>query len=349
MAHLAGIHHVTAIAGEPKPNIEFYAGFLGLRLVKVTVNFDAPDSYHLYYGDGLGRPGTLLTFFAEPATRPGRKGAGQASIVAFAILPTAVRFWMDRLHARGLPYEGPIQRGDSAVLTFFDADDLQIELVACDEAAGRAAWSDGPLPGAYALRGLYGVTVIEEALAPTAALLTQTLGFVDLGAGPNHRQRYGLGEGSARAYVDVLSLPGMLPAKMGRGALHHVAWRAPDDAGQAAWRRTLLGAGLAVTGVLDRKYFRSIYFREPGGALFEIATDEPGFTVDEPAWALGSALQLPEHLAARRAEIEGRLPRLHFAAAWPAAPAEQVNTGEASLSEEGPAAGTVFRVDFEKR
>jgi glyoxalase family protein len=312
MNQLAGIHHVTAIAGDAQSNIDFYTGFLGLRLVKVTVNFDAPETYHFYYGDGLGRPGTLLTFFAQPDARQSRKGPGQASIVAFAIPPAAIRYWMDRLAGQGILYEGPIHRGEHTLLTFFDADDLQIELVACPEADGREPWAGGPVPEAYALRGLYGVTLVEENLEQSADLLTPTLGFQYLGEMPNNRYRFRMGQGSNRAYVDLLVLPRMAAGRMGIGAIHHVAWRTPDPAGQLRCRETLTGLGYRVTPVLDRQYFRSIYFQEPGGVRFEIATDGPGFTIDEDPASLGTALQLPPHLAPQRAAIANRLPALRL-------------------------------------
>ena len=310
MGDLAGIHHVTAIAGDPQRNVDFYTGFLGLRLVKVTVNFDAPDTYHLYYGDGMGRPGTLLTFFPWPGARRGRKGAGQASVVAFAIPEAALRFWGNRLHNGGIPYEGPINRWGHNVLTFFDPDDLQIELVACPEADTREPWAGGPVPAEFGLRGLYGVTLIEDTLKPLEELLAHLPGFRWVGAGANNRYRYAVGVGSTLAYVDLLVLPGMGHGQMGTGAIHHVAWRTPASAEQIAWRTNLLELRLPVTPVLDRKYFQSIYFREPGGVLFEMATDGPGFTVDEPETSLGSTLQLPANLEGQRAEIEDRLPPL---------------------------------------
>jgi glyoxalase family protein len=310
MRDLAGFHHVTAVAGDPQRNVDFYTGFLGLRLVKVTVDFDAPGYYHLYYGDGLGTPGTLVSFFPRPGASRGRKGTGQASVIAFAIPPDAVRYWAARLTSAGIRYEGPIVRWDQTVLTFFDPDDMQIELVAGHETIPGSGWAASQVPAEYGVQRLCGVTLIEEALEPTAGLLAQMPGVRALGPGPNHRFRYMAGSRNAPVFLDILTLPGMARGQMGCGAIQHVAWRSssPDD--QAVWRTALLELGLPVSPALDRKYFRSIYFREPGGVLFEMATDLPGFTVDEPTTALGSGLQLPVWLEGRRAEIEAALPAL---------------------------------------
>jgi glyoxalase family protein len=310
MRDLAGLHHVTAVAGDPQRNVDFYTGFLGLRLVKVTVDFDAPGSYHLYYGDGLGNPGTLVTFLPRPGAHRGRKGTGQASVLAFAIRPDAVRYWAARLTSASIRYEGPIVRWDQTVLTFFDPDDLQIELVAGDESIPALDWATSQIPAEYGLQRLCGVTLIEEELEPTAGLLEQMPGWRALGLGPNHRFRYVAGPLDAPIFLDILTLPGMARGQMGCGAIHHVAWRSPSPEDLAAQRTALLDLGLHVSPAIDQKYFRAIYFREPGGVLFEMATDQPGFAVDEPAAALGSGLQLPGWLEGQRAEIEGALPAL---------------------------------------
>jgi len=304
-----GLHHVTAIASDAQSNVDFYTGCLGLRLVKVTVNFDAPDTYHLYYGDELGRPGTLLTFFVWPSARQGRKGLGQASVVSLAIPPTSIQYWMERLAEHGLRYEGPIQRFGSQLLTFFDHDDLQIELVAHPGSDKGPSWSGGVVPGEYGIRGLRGATQLVAEAEAEAAFLTHTLGFRLQAEGANHRLRY-VSDDEAGSVLDLLVLPGLPAGGLGVGTIHHVAWRAADDADQAERRRTLLAEGHGVTPVVDRVYFQSIYFRTPGGVLFEIATDGPGFTVDEPASELGTHLELPSWLEPRRRLLERSLPAL---------------------------------------
>ena len=308
---LSGLHHVTAIASDAQSNVDFFVGCLGLRLVKVTVNFDAPENYHLYYGDEIGRPGTLVTFFVWPSAKRGRKGLGQASVVSFAIPETAIRYWMERLSENGLRYEGPIQRLGSQLLTFFDHDDLQVELVAVPGVNGRPPWTGSVVPGEFGIRGLWGVTQLVGEHQAEEALLTRTLGFHRRAEGANHRLRY-TSDNPDVSVLDLLVLPGLPAGQLGAGAIHHVAWRAKNETEQAAWRHSLLAHGYTVTPVLDRTYFRSIYFRTPGGVLYEIATDGPGFTVDEPATELGAHLQLPSWLEPRRMEL-----RTQFAVAQP--------------------------------
>jgi len=310
MAYLSGIHHVTAIAGNPQANLDFYPGVLGLRLVKMTVNFDDPRTYHLYYGDGQGRPGTIMTFFPWPQGDKGRNGPGQATIVAFAVPIEGLQYWAERLEDHKISYEGPIARFGDRVLTFFDHDGLQIELV------GQRGRSDdgesfGSVPANYAVRRICGVTLAQEEAGPTEQMLTGPLGFrlVDQA---NNRFRFATGDAGADSFVDVLEMPGMLAGRVAVGTIHHVAWRTPTDQTQADWRESLLSQGQRVTPVQDRQYFRSIYFREPGGALFEIATDPPGFSVDEPPDQLGNGLMLPPWLEPRRAAIEQALPPLRL-------------------------------------
>ena len=294
---IPGIHHVTAIAGDPQRNLEFYTGLLGLRLVKLTVNFDDPDTYHLYYGDGAGRPGTILTFFPWPGAPKGRTGTGQLTVVAFSAPEGALGYWMERVRAHGIDFEGPSTRFGEQVLAFRDPDGLRLELVS--HAGGEG----------HAIRGFHGVTLSEQGHERTAALLTGTLGFRFAGQAGN-RFRYQTAFGGPGSFVDILDLPEEPPGRVAAGTVHHVAWRAAGAAEQQAWREEIARQGLNVTPVVDRKYFRSIYFREPGGVLFEIATDPPGFTVDEPLEELGTHLLLPPWLEPRRAEIERRLPPL---------------------------------------
>ncbi|HZF12496.1 MAG TPA: ring-cleaving dioxygenase [Thermoanaerobaculia bacterium] len=306
---IAGLHHVTAIARDPQANADFYAGVLGLRLVKKTVNFDDPGTYHLYYGDEVGHPGTLLTFFPWPMARLGSRGAGQATVTAFSVPEGSLGFWVERLRSLGVEFDGPEARFDEEVLTVRDPDGLLLELVARagDE---RAPWAGGPVPEAFAVRGFYNVTLAEWNPAVTANLLTETMGFRRVAeAGDRIRLATGTrAEGGAGSLVDLLATPSASRGVISAGTVHHVAFRAANDTEQLAWQRKLVERGLHVTPVQDRQYFHSIYFREPGGVLFEIATDPPGFTLDEPVETLGSDLKLPPWLESSRPRIEEVLP-----------------------------------------
>lgn len=309
--HILGIHHVTAIAGDPQQNLDFYAELLGLRLVKLTVNFDDPETYHLYYGDDVGHPGTILTFFPWPGAPKGHRGTGEVTVVSFAIPAEALGYWVERFKSHGVTAERPIKRFDEEILVFFDPDGLQLELVAHQEAGPRPARQEGAVSPEYAIRGFYSVTLSEEGYERTASLLTETLGF-NLVREAGNRFRYEVGQGGAGALVDVLCLPDALPGRVAVGTVHHVAWRAPNDEEQKTWRQKIAALGFNITPIIDRTYFRSIYFREPGGVLFEIATDPPGFGVDEPLEQLGTHLTLPQWLEPFRVQLEQRLPRLRL-------------------------------------
>ncbi|MBN8596646.1 MAG: ring-cleaving dioxygenase [Planctomycetes bacterium] len=303
---ISGLHHVTAITSDAQKNIDFYCGVLGLRLVKRTVNFDDPGSYHLYYGDELGRPGTILTFFAWPGARRGRIAAPQVTSTAFAIPTGSVDFWKKRLEANGVAFEvAPARFGDQ-VLTFTDFDGMQIELIATDDA--RAPWASGPVAAEHAIRGFHSVSLSERDQQATAAVLTKTMGFSAAGNDGN-RHRF-IAADKSGGVVDLITVSGGMDGTMGAGAVHHVAFRTPDDASEAKWRRQLTEEGFHVSPVMDRNYFHSIYFREPGGVLFEIATDTPGFSVDEPAASLGMELKLPSQFESARARIESHLPKI---------------------------------------
>lgn len=319
-----GIHHVTAIAADPQRNADFYREVLGLRLVKQTVNFDAPDTYHLYYGDDAGHPGTILTFFPWPHAPVGRRGAGQATTTAFSVPEGSLGYWEQRLRERGVEVIEQTTRASDDVLALADPDGLRLELVAHpgDE---RPGWADGPVPAWAAVRGLFGITLTESALEPSDAMLRERLGFhvAEEAAG---RVRYAVGEGGAGRVVDVLVEPHREQGLVAAGTVHHVAWRAPDRDTQRTWRASLVEAGVNVTPIIDRQYFESIYFREPGGVLLEIATDPPGFTRDEPLLELGRRLRLPPWLEPRREEIEAALPPLKL--------------DDAGGDQPGPAAGT---------
>jgi catechol 2,3-dioxygenase-like lactoylglutathione lyase family enzyme len=308
---ILGIHHVTAIAGEPQKNIDFYAGLLGLRLVKLTVNYDDPDTYHLYYGDELGHPGTILTFFPWPGARRGRRGTGQVTVTSFSVPKGSFGYWTERFKQQGIAFEEPVRRFDEKVLTFLDPDGLVLELVSPDGADKRSPWKEGTVPQEHAIRGFYGMTITVEGYERTASLLTQALGFRYVGETGN-RFRYEVGPGGSGALIDVLCLPYGTMGKIAVGTVHHVAWRVSKEEEQKALREEIAKLGFNVTPIIDRKYSHSIYFREPGGVLFEIATDPPGFTVDELPEQLGTKLQLPKWLESNRAKIEQILPSLQL-------------------------------------
>jgi glyoxalase family protein len=304
-----GLHHVTAIASDPQRNIDFYTRVLGLRLVKQTVNFDSPDTFHLYYGDAQGRPSTILTFFPWPGVPPGRLGSGQTTATAFSVPPESIGWWQRHLSGLDLDLDGPRTRDGEEVLSLRDPDGLVLDLVAApgDE---RSGW-DGvaSVPAEHAVRGLHSVTMSERLPDATAELLAGLLGMHPDGES-GVRARFAMAGGGAGAVIDVAADSGPRGLQAG-GTVHHIAFRAPDQATQARWREELVEAGLTVTEILDRRYFTSIYFREPGGVLLEIATDQPGFTVDEPLLELGRSLQLPPWLEPDREQIAARLPALH--------------------------------------
>ena len=308
----SGIHHVTALASDPQRTLDFYAGTLGMRLVKRTVNFDAPTVHHFYFGDDRGRPGTLLTFFPFPNARAGERGAGQVTRVTLAVPEGSLDAWSERLDAGGVDgMERASGAGGEATLRFADPDGLPLALAEVPDGGDAEP----------AVRGIHGVTLRERTRGPTAGVLA-TLGF----EGEERAEglwRYRASEGPpaasegpshAGALVDLDARPGASPGSMSAGCVHHVAFRAADAEAQRTARATLLEEGLDVTPVLDRQYFRSIYFREPGGVLFEIATDGPGFDLDEPVDGLGSALRLPPWLEDRRDELEASLPAVEVPA-----------------------------------
>ncbi|HKX18902.1 MAG TPA: ring-cleaving dioxygenase [bacterium] len=308
---LGGIHHVTAIAGPPQENVDFYAGTLGLRLVKRTVNFDDPGTYHLYFGDDAGHPGTILTFFPWPGAPRGHQGAGQVTVVSFSVPPDSLGFWEERLRNHRVAFEARESPFDESLLEFSDPDGLPLELVADPRRDPGRPWPGAPVPAAQAIRGFHSVSLLEHAHHATERLLTEIMGcqFVQT---VGHRRRYVTGEGGSAAYVDIVTAPDASPGQVAVGTVHHVAWRVRSGEAQAVWRQRLLEARVNVTPVRDRQYFHSIYYHEPGGVLFEIATDPPGFGIDEAPDALGTALRLPPWLEPRRAALEGRLPPLHL-------------------------------------
>ncbi len=297
-----GLHHVTAIAGDPRRNLAFYAGTLGLRFVKRTVNFDDPGTYHFYFGDRLGHPGTLLTFFPWAGARPGRPGAGQAVMASYAIPHGATDYWAERLAALGVAGLHRRERFGAPELRFTDPDGMGLALVERDAPRGEP-WPGSPVPAATQITGLAGTTLRLRGADATALLLTELLGFRALGEDAGVLRL----ESPDGSTADLLRDPDAGGGTMGAGTIHHVAWRAADEADQARLRAEILGRALGVTPVVDRQYFRSIYFREPGGVLFEVATDEPGFARDEAPAHLGEGLMLPPQHAHLRETLERRL------------------------------------------
>ncbi|MDQ0474412.1 ring-cleaving dioxygenase [Labrys wisconsinensis] len=304
----AGIHHVTAITRDVKRNVRFYTEVLGLRLVKRTVNFDDPGAYHLYFGDATGRPGTILTFFAWEGANPGRLGLGQAAEIAFRIPRASLGWWTQRLIEQGIAFDGPEKRFGENVLGFKDPDGIRLELVAAGTAAPAGDWS-GTVPAEHAVEGFHGVTLWLSESEGTAAVLREVFGMREVAAEGTRRRFAALGADPG-AVVDLREAPGFIGGRMGTGTVHHVAFRAADDAAQAAMAAALQAQGGRATEQKDRSYFRSVYFREPGGVIFEIATDDPGFTVDESIETLGEALKLPPQFEAHREAIAAALPAL---------------------------------------
>ena len=299
-AGTSGIHHVTAISGGPQRNVDFYAGVLGTRLVKKTVNFDDPGTYHLYYGDGDAAPGTIMTFFPWEGASKGRTGSGQVITTAYSIPATSLGYWTERLVENGVRFEKPRDRFGETVLAFEDPDGLRLEIVAAEDT--REGY-DGPTPAEHSIRGFHHAALAARNAERTINLMTEHLGFRQVDEAEN-RTRLAAGDGGPGNVVDVMDATGFPRGNTGVGTVHHIAFRVPDEEAQLAVREEVAGLGYDVTPVLDRNYFRSIYFREPGGVLFEVATDPPGFAADEDPAHLGEELRLPPWLETRRSEIE---------------------------------------------
>lgn len=325
---VAGIHHITAIARNPQSNIDFYSGILGLRLVKRTVNFDDPTTYHFYYGDSLGHPGTILTFFPWSDAPKGHRGAGQVTATSFLIPSGSMDYWINRLKSRGISFEGPTKRFDDELVSCHDPDGLMLELVSSGRNKAKSVsnddfWKESPVPAKHAIQGFHSATLSEEGYERTASLLTDLMDF-KLVAKDNKEGRFrfmarennnktGGATNSVGSIVDVLCQPDLSRGYIGIGSVHHIAWRATNDKHQLELRgRIIKEARLNPTPVIDRIYFHSVYFREPGGILFEIATDPPGFTLDEKPDELGQQLKLPEWLEPIHAKLEEVLPPIHI-------------------------------------
>jgi glyoxalase family protein len=306
-APILGLHHVTATVDDAQADLDFGAGLLGLRLVKKTVNFDNPFVYHFYYGDETGTPGTIWTTFPyrDHGVRPGRIGAGQVTATTFAVPPGSLGAWRDRLAAHNVATEAIVDRFGANGLALRDSSGLHIELL--ESADDRVPWTGAGLDDSMAIRGVHSVTLTSRAAASTVDFMTDVLGFVTAGL-HRDRTRLAVGDQGSGHIFDVIDGHGRQPGVNGLGTVHHVAMavRSADD--QLEMRRRLVDRGVIVTPVQDRQYFQSIYFREPGGVLFEIATMSPGFAVDEPVETLGRALKLPDWEEPNRQAIEAGLP-----------------------------------------
>lgn len=307
-----GIHHVTCIAGDAQENLDFYAALLGMRLVKKSVNQDDPGTYHLFYADRVGNPGTDFTFFPWPQMEPGRLGVGLTVEVTFAIPPGSLRYWKERLTQFNVLYDAPETRFGETTLPFKDVHGLQLALVESSDERQFVPWENSPVPAEHQLRGMHSVRLWERKLDHTEKILTQRMGFVLLGA-EDDWHRYGVDGGGSGKLVEIKELPGERRGQWGTGSVHHVAWRVKDSDEQMALREGIANAGLRPTPQIDRFWFKSVYYREPGGVLFELATDGPGFDRDEDMEHLGEQLILPPWLETQRKEIEAALPPLEMA------------------------------------
>ncbi|HWV52965.1 ring-cleaving dioxygenase [Pseudorhodoplanes sp.] len=305
-----GIHHVTAIAGPAQRNLDFYTRTLGLRFVKKTVNFDDPGTYHFYFGDETGTPGTILTFFPWEHVAPGRLGVGETQETVFRVPEGAIGYWTHRFIEKGVAHDAIVRRFGETILSFRDPDGMRLALVGVPGIESEPAWNSGDVPAEFAIRGFHSVNLLLKEAAPTGAILTDVLGFSEVGR-DGQIVRFKAGDTAIGGIVDIHEAGSFLPGRMGGGSVHHIAFRAADDAEEFAMAKKLIeNHGIQTTEQRDRNYFRSIYFREPGHVLFEIATDVPGFAIDEPVASLGQALKLPGAYEARRSEIEQVLPEL---------------------------------------
>jgi glyoxalase family protein len=308
---VTGLHHVTALADDAQKNVDFYAGILGLRMVKKTINFDAPDVYHLYYGDETGSPGTIMTFFPFQGLTRGRHGKGQMTVTSFSVPDTSLDYWLTRLKKFNIRHSEPQQRFQEEVfISFKDIHGLGLELI-FSKSDKRLAFTYGQIPAEHAVKGFFGVELSEDGYERTAALLLEGMDH-QLIAEKGNRIRYSA-SGLPGDFVDIVWSPAASRGLGGSGTIHHLAFATPDDSTQLEVREKLLSKGYQVTQVLDRQYFHSIYFREPGGVLFEIATNPPGFAVDEPVANLGEELKLPAWYEKHRDKIEASLQPIQLA------------------------------------
>jgi glyoxalase family protein len=306
---ILGIHHVTALCGAPVPNLRFYGEVLGLRLVKKTVNFDNPHAYHFYFGDRTGRPGTLMTFFPHPNWRAGVPGSREVARTDFGVPAGALGYWAERLTKAGVELTRGTTLGGQERLEFSDPDGTRLSVIDNELREVSAEAPTSEVPPERAVTGIASVAIVVSSVGETAQFLTEMFGFKNLGS-DGRRTWFEAGAHAPSQQLEVIEDPGAAPAVLGAGSVHHVAWRVADAAAQARVRSLVDGKVLGLTDVRDRNYFQSIYFREPGGVIFEVATDVPGFLVDEDEASLGATLKLPAEFEPQRAEIEAALPSL---------------------------------------
>jgi glyoxalase family protein len=307
---ISGLHHVTAIASDPQRNLDFYVELLGLRLVKRTVNFDDPGSYHFYFGDATGTPGTIFTFFSWPGARRGVHGSGEVGAAALVIPPGSAVYWLERLKKSQVSAERASQRFGEEVVRLVDPDGTLIELIESTSSAAVVPWSESPVPAEHAIRGFHSVSATLQNSEKTTKLITETFGYGLLQEAGNRSRFTAPGEAGIGKFIDLVSAPDVHPGRIAVGSVHHIAFRVPDDEQQIEWREKLISQGYQVSPVMDRTYFHSIYFREPGGVLFELATDPPGFIQDESVDELGANLRLPTWMEHARPQIEEMLPKV---------------------------------------
>jgi glyoxalase family protein len=307
--NVLGIHHITAIAGHAKRNFEFYSKVLGLRFIKKTVNFDDPNTYHFYYGDETGSPGTILTFFPWEGIQTGRRGSRQVTEIGYSVPAGSLEYWENRLQEQNVIYNKVAEKFGEQYLTFLDPDGLKFELTIAKKQDGRKAWTNAGIPDQYAIRGFHNVTITSNKIAETAKVLTEILGF-HLQETVVNRSRFVTDTVLQANIVDLVEAPGETPGHVAGGSVHHVAFRVKDEETLLYYRDKVVAMGLNITEKIDRNYFYSLYFREPGGVLFELATDNPGFLIDESVEELGTHLMLPAQYESNREEIERTLPNL---------------------------------------
>lgn len=304
-----GIHHITAIAGNAKKNYDFYTRILGLRLVKKTVNFDDPQTYHLYYGDKFGTPGTILTFFPWEGITAGRRGARQATEIGYSVPEGSLDFWLKRLEANNVLYNKPAEKFGEQYLTLLDPDGLKLELIVPKTEDNRLPWETAEVKAENATRGFHNITITTNKMDATAKILTDVFGYKLLEQHVN-RFRFVTDAVDNAAIVDLVEVAGEVAGHVAGGSVHHVAFRVENEEILMQYREKIAALGLHITDKIDRNYFYSLYFREPGGVLFELATDNPGFSVDEPVDQLGSSLKLPAQYENIREDLEKSLPSL---------------------------------------
>jgi len=306
---IKGIHHITAIAGNAKKNFDFYTRILGLRLVKKTVNFDDPHTYHFYYGDKVGTPGTILTFFPWEGITTGRRGARQVTEIGYSVPDGSLDFWQKRFEDNNVIYNKPSEKFGEQYLSFLDPDGLKFELTVPKTPDTREPWTTDEISAENATRGFHHITITSNKMDATAKILTDIFGYKLLEQHVN-RYRFVTDAVENAAIVDIVEIPAEIAGHVAGGSVHHVAFRVENEEVLMQYREKIVNAGLHITEKIDRNYFYSLYFREPGGVLFELATDNPGFSVDEPVDELGSGLKLPAQYEAHRQEIEQSLPKL---------------------------------------